>query len=491
MPGKPQLCEILTEHQTVSPQDLERVLRDHEGRDEPLAEHLVKAGLVDEEDLFFLLSRSLGLPAIPEDRLLHLSPSSELRRRVPRSLARASLLVPLDLDVQKAILSVAMFDPSDRVVLERLRKRSKVPEIRTYLARRSAILHALETVYVGEDGDDWSDTEPPELVPVKAVASSEAKVELDPELAEEIAALGDRAAVEVRGAPRPAPAVHPLARRARAEREARLAVPRPAFVSEDMATGIHELRGRSLIHSPAPPSPPPDAFSPPPEPTHEIELEDLDDSPADSDPDFAPMPAEITQVTPVTTIARDASLPDVRRMEEVDALLKELLSSVGVLVSMLEERIDPAGGGYREYGRISRLAARELGMDELTVARVSLAAHLYGLDLALRRELGMPNRLDVTAAFGTQPGAPGGLGPSLRTLGARALDLRDETPPPPGVALIRLVADYLDLRAEAEESDHETVAQLLRAGGADTLMVEALLRAVEGSETQRVRLELD
>jgi hypothetical protein len=174
-------------------------------------------------------------------------------------------------------------------------------------------------------------------------------------------------------------------------------------------------------------------------------------------------------------------------MEEVDSFLKELLSSVGVLVSMLEERIDPSGGIQQEYGRVSRLVARQTGLEELEVARISLAAHLFGLDIALRRELGITGRLDVVAAFAATPGAPGGLGPSLRMLGAKALGLREpDAAEPRGVALIRLVADYLDLRAESEDLD--TVAQLLRAGGGDPVIIEALVRAVEASDTKRVRI---
>jgi hypothetical protein len=128
-------------------------------------------------------------------------------------------------------------------------------------------------------------------------------------------------------------------------------------------------------------------------------------------------------------------------------------------------------------------------MDELSIERIALAAHLYGLDLALRRELGTSAGLDVTTVFGSTPTAPGGLGPSLRTLGARAMGLVDGVAEEPvALRLIRLVAEYLELREESGlgPSDPETVAQLLRTSGQDSLLVDALLRATEAADTRRI-----
>ncbi len=204
-----------------------------------------------------------------------------------------------------------------------------------------------------------------------------------------------------------------------------------------------------------------------------------------------PLPAaEESDVTPV--LSPDESgltpLPDVMHMEELDALLRELLSSVGVLVSMLEERIDPSGGVCREYGQLARMVAREAGMDELTISRVALAAYLYALDLTLRNEVGEQGPGDAKAAFNMTSGSPGGLGPSLRTLGARALGLSEDGSgaETPGVQLVRLVAQYLSLRSESQGTDLGTMIQLLKAGGADASLVDALARAMDGSERTMV-----
>jgi hypothetical protein len=484
-----------------------------------LAELLVREGMLDEDDLFFLMSRHLGVPAIPEERLHHLTLSPEIRRRVPRALARSGVLVPLDLDVNQGALSVALFDPSDPEVLDRLRQQARVAQIRPYLARRTAITAAVKAAYSDDDEEGGPPEQLPFLGPPEELAPADEpppkdvpvepgpKVEIDPSLAEEIAALSGtgtklgRSAKMLRPAPPSRPRAARVERDTHLESDAHLEIqptppPRPpAEKFPEAVTEVHELRARSLLRRSQDEevTNPFGLFVRSAESTDDLDVDPLG---VDDHTPVAEMP-ELESVTPGTRARLDAvpteatPLPDVPHMEVLDALLKELLSSVGILVAMLQERIDPAGGSYREFGRIARLVARELGMDEITVSRVALAAHLYGLDIALRREVGVTSPLEVTAAFGTQPSAPGGLGPSLRMLGAKALGLVEGEADPPGATLIRLVADYLALRAESEDAvyDLETVAQLLRAGGSEPLMIEALLRAVESSDTARVRIE--
>ena len=221
------------------------------------------------------------------------------------------------------------------------------------------------------------------------------------------------------------------------------------------------------------------------------ELSALDGDDLDLTPPLSSV--EDSNVTPPMPLGEESGLtplPDVMHMEELDALLRELLSSVGVLVSMLEERIDSSGGVCREYGQLARLVAREAGMDELTVSRVALAAYLYALDITLRNEVGEPGPGDVGAAFSMDSGSPGGLGPSLRMLGARALGLSEDGSggETAGVKLVRLVAQFLSLRSQSGEqgTDLGTMIQLLKAGGADAPLVDALTRAMESSERTMV-----
>ncbi|MCA9673133.1 MAG: hypothetical protein KC503_46390, partial [Myxococcales bacterium] len=225
------LIEILSEEDTVSAADLERAAERQRERGGSLAEWLLRIGVLAEDDLFFLLSRRLGVPPIPEERLRHLTLAPELRRRVPRGFAEQWVVLPLDVDVAGASLSVAMLDPSDESTLEALRLRARVSRVRTYLARRSVILAAIERVYDAAEAEhDLDRTEPPprlmaavpgrrdevfglaaELAPTFArddggdgglgdlrpgdtqVSMIPGKVEIDPMLAQEIAALGEGA----------------------------------------------------------------------------------------------------------------------------------------------------------------------------------------------------------------------------------------------------------------------------------------------------------
>lgn len=441
---------------------------------------VIREALINEEDLFFLMSRRLGISAIPEQRLLHLTLSPEIRRRVPGKLARDCLLVPLDLDVEMGCLSVAIFDPTDQTVLESLRQVSRVAKVQVYLARRSAILEAVDAVYSTEDESLEIMTEALENLPKR-----EAKVEIDPSLAQEIATFEEMAEVKVEAELEMEHDVNSeveLESEVESEVEVEEKTERKMLTQQELAelTSMHPQAGERT--EPFPLTPVEDALMTPMD-QHVLAPVDADHLEYDeSVGEEETMEHEITQVR---------AAPTLMPADDPEALLKELLSSVGILVSMLEERIDPTGGVHQEYGRLSRLTARQMGMDEVAVSRVALAAHLFGLDLALRRELGKTSSPDVTEVFGSQPTSIGGLGPSLRALGARALGYTEVgAEEPMGIRLIRLVSDFLELRAESHKgaSDMETVVQLLRAGGRDSALVEGLIRAIETTKTPQVKL---
>ncbi len=706
-----QLIDILSNHEALLAQDLKRALELHSARGGLLVECLIQEALLDEEEIFFLFSRRIGVPAIPEERLLHLALSPDIRRRVPRSFALKNILIPLDLDERAGRLSIAAFDPTDPNILEELRKNSRVAEIKPYLARRSVILGAIEANYQYED-NGWS-IEGLEELPrrKKKQDPTEPKVEIDPALAKEIAAYEGKQQVVEPAASHTKPVerqrkisqTEPKRRKyvGELERAQRIIVPSPI-----------EVRGRSLLRQgaalhrgerepsekapvnggtadqaiqvqsggeketiqpskaaartkktatpqkkaevPAKEMLSPEALVqdvPTPEPSALSLGENKKSMPAkikdaDTDPfamadmfdkktaktkgsavllktdleqekdaeeagflgiktekttyppagaggeasftqdtqkrglrrherlsrrtdrhpvierghedtneekdrlDFSsmepiledkehayesgtkrgrvdpiiehdtnelktkvePMPStagpsegdlenEITQVVLSSNLRRGkteteetlSTLISIHQMENFESLFRELLVSVGILAAMLEERIDPTRQ-YQEYGYLSRLIARELGMDEFAVARVALAAHLYGLDMALRCEVSESAYLDVTTVFSNQPTAPGGLGPSLRALGAKALEYSEESGEEPlGLRIIRLVADFLELRAETEgsSSEIETLAQLLRTGGAEPNLVDALVRAIESSESARIKVYKD
>lgn len=500
MSNRTILWDILLEQGTISSSQLEHIVRLQQETGGIFADIIIREGILEEQELLFLLSRALGIAAIPEERLRHLALSPEIHRRIPRAIAFAKVLVPFDLDTNEGILSVAMLDPSDSTVLEQLYQTCRVAEIRTYLARRSTILDSISIAYSGDNDELEMErlANIPFLGPVSSAlklssrrsssrlfpSAYEPKVEIDPELEEEIAALSTQA--EQARSVKSKRTI--LSKETTKKSELQAATFNRPDSSDTSLTPVTTFapplrQGRSLLRG-----------------ERDVELQTTTFRPSDIGEHTDKINFNILGLEPATTINR-AMLDDTppllldpptipantiaKQDHELDTLLKELLSSVGILVAMLEERIDLSGGSYRDYGRISRLVARELGFDELTVGRVALAAHLFSLDIALRRELGVPPVLDVIAVFSPQPSGPGGLSPSLRLLGAKALNLGEENEEPPGVSLIRLVVDYLSLcdESESEILDMETIAQLLRTSGGNPLHIDALIRAIEFDES--------
>ncbi|MCK5796115.1 MAG: hypothetical protein KAI47_02975, partial [Deltaproteobacteria bacterium] len=188
----------MRQEELATSEELSRVRAQSAKTGESLAEAILKLEILDEEDLFFLLSRRLGISAVPEARLLHLTLSPDLRRRIPRSLARRGILVPFDIDKAGRRLSVAMLDPSDGETVSHLRHVSGVTDVHVYLARRSVILASIDVAYgVGPDVRDrvvvddlaLTDPEPQGETQVELIPG---KVSLDPELLREMAAISPR-----------------------------------------------------------------------------------------------------------------------------------------------------------------------------------------------------------------------------------------------------------------------------------------------------------
>ena len=141
---------------------------------------------------------------------------------------------------------------------------------------------------------------------------------------------------------------------------------------------------------------------------------------------------------------------------------------------------------------MARAVAREAGLSDLTVARVTLAAHLFGLDAVLRREQGADPHLDPLTAFAAGRG-DSGLPRSLRTLGRRALGLPDQLAvgvvDPVGPPLLRLVVRFLTLRGASGlgAADPDEVEKILHKEGHDLALIGALIKAMDATAKTLVR----
>lgn len=480
-----QLADILSEEEILSDIALEEAVRVARDAGVPLACHLLDAGLMQEEDLFFLLSRRGVAPAIPRDHVVQAELSADLKHRVPAAVARRFGVLPMEIDPKLSRLAVAMVDPADKETVERLRRAVGVEEVRSYLARYSTIVTAIERAYVSDGGQqvlsrstgelERGDTQV-ELIP--------GKVSLDPSLFKEMEAISPTMAKDSRRSrsARPAPAM-PAAKSerrlpaARAVVEPRRPAERPRRAADEDLTRVRRV--------PTPGGAVPKARR------MEVELQPLaarrQEVPHPRMPELPRVAAaEAPKSEPVWPKEETRTEPRTPSFGSEEELVRRLEAAVGVLVSMLEERVEAGSAVASEFTYLARLTAREAGLAERSVRAASVAGALVGLDAVLRKSLELAPNADVAMIFAREPQQAGVLNPTLRTLGGRMLGLRqdDEKVKEPSAAfrVTRLVADFLALRSSDVDADLDTIFQLLRTGGADASLMDALERAVEKSE---------
>jgi hypothetical protein len=175
MPAHKDLGTLLAEEQLISTGDLERARRACREQGGRLLTQLLESGLVGEDAVFRLLAERAGIATRSDDELGSLVLAEEVLERVPRALAMELELLPLDLLPDGRTLSLAACDPTDEAALERVRRAANVEAVQAYAARRCSVLAAIDRVYSEA------------TLPGREEGSP--KVELDPDLAREIAAM--------------------------------------------------------------------------------------------------------------------------------------------------------------------------------------------------------------------------------------------------------------------------------------------------------------
>lgn len=172
-----------------------------------------------------------------------------------------------------------------------------------------------------------------------------------------------------------------------------------------------------------------------------------------------------------------------------------LLEAVGLLADLLEERTAHRPGTGRDLARYSRLVARHLGCAPSVVDEIGLAAHLHGVDRALREaaRAGRERAPDLANGLGWAAGQPDGAAPILRALAAVA----DGFPAPQGDAavgdtplgaqIIGAVVEYLALVHATPDGvpDRATMSQLLRVTTPPEI-IEALGRVLDAERSHAI-----
>jgi hypothetical protein len=427
MAARKDLGSILVDEDVLDAKDLERVARGREGARRPLWALVLESELATAEQIFRALSARFGVPAVSDERLADVTPPDALKSALSRAEALAAGLFPIDLSPDGQRATVVMVDPSDEQTLADFLTCAGLPEGRALLARRDAIVRAIDRVW----GETTAVVTPLPPQRRKSVASAPqvvkpvtdeditGTVKLDPSLQAEISRLP------------------------------------PRLSQADALTPLPQRRPRRAT---------PPAIEPVAAPA-------------------APVAAPAAAPAAAAAAKAPESASEALRAEE--RLSRALIEMVEALASELEARVVGGSGGGAEMARLARRVARQLGLGRRVADEIGVAAQLFALDRAMRAIEGAGSA-DVFAELGWSAAGADGLLPMLRSLTAASSGFGRLAPGaqaptmPVGARIIGAVADYQELGAAATAmTDLDTVSQLLRASPAGAQVVDALLRVLE------------
>jgi len=145
MPAYKRLGEVLISEGMVTVDQIKEAISLQSKEGGKLGEILVKLGYIDEEQIVYALSKQLSIPhaSLSSGRLKPRS-DEKLKEMVPYDFAIRNLVLPLSRDLN--VLTVAIFDPLDLILIDNLRKLTGY-EINPVVSTRSDIIKAIENFY--------------------------------------------------------------------------------------------------------------------------------------------------------------------------------------------------------------------------------------------------------------------------------------------------------------------------------------------------------
>ncbi|MCM0080926.1 general secretion pathway protein [Geomonas sp. Red32] len=111
-----KLGELLVSAGKLTPEQVEETLKGQAIFGGRFGTNLVEMGYIDETELAHFLSRKTGVPEIPPDQLMDVSPQT--LKLVPEEMVRKYRVIPVGLNNRKLIL--AMADPSDFAAIDEI-----------------------------------------------------------------------------------------------------------------------------------------------------------------------------------------------------------------------------------------------------------------------------------------------------------------------------------------------------------------------------------
>jgi len=139
--GPPRIGERLLQAGVITRHQLNFALQRQQRRGGVLGKHLVETGALSDYRLRQFLSEKMGVPELDLESI-HIDPS--LKNLIPKNLAEAFNLVPVNLEEGK--LTVAMMDPTDLTTIDQIQFRCG-KEIIPVLASAEAISLIIDQYY--------------------------------------------------------------------------------------------------------------------------------------------------------------------------------------------------------------------------------------------------------------------------------------------------------------------------------------------------------
>ncbi len=145
MPVHKRLGEILLSEGMVTKEQVEEAISLQKKEGGRLGELLIKLGYIDEEQIAYALSKQLSIPHISlSSGRLKPDDDPELKNIIPYEFAIRNLVLPLSRNL--GVITVAIFDPLDLILLDNLKKLTGC-EINPVISTKSDIVSAIENFY--------------------------------------------------------------------------------------------------------------------------------------------------------------------------------------------------------------------------------------------------------------------------------------------------------------------------------------------------------
>ena len=136
-----QLERILVENNMLTHDQIRQAADIHSQQGGILAEHIVKLGLLKEEDIISLMVTQLGIPYLQLENYL-IEP--DVIKLIPKDMARKYYLIPIDKIGD--ILTLAMADPLNPSAVAEVKKLTKL-NVESFISSLSDITRAIDHYY--------------------------------------------------------------------------------------------------------------------------------------------------------------------------------------------------------------------------------------------------------------------------------------------------------------------------------------------------------